>query len=226
MIWGCGVPGISFREKEAVCSKGVLYVMEVSTMMKSAVSFTVAMCLILGTYGPIFAQNPGGTYMNLEDGKEYLTLNPDGTFFLKQRKKPADLSDPFANPFQTITGTYLILGEDITLRLPGGGRPKERSGRISSRTGMGRSGPKTRARSLFRKRKRLRRGDIVKGIEGDVPKWPVNPDRSRPSRRNQSEGFGNLSRPCHCRSNAIHATGADDPLPTFALQHLPASRIP
>ncbi|MBP8646255.1 MAG: hypothetical protein KBH99_09055 [Syntrophobacteraceae bacterium] len=124
MIWGCGVPGISFRKKEAVCSKGVLYVMEVSTMMKPAVFFTVAMCLILGTCAPIFAQNFGGTYMNLEDNKEYLTLNPDGTFFLKQRKKPADLSDPFANPFQTITGTYVILGEEITLRLPGGGEAK------------------------------------------------------------------------------------------------------
>jgi len=67
-----------------------------------------------------------GTYINKAD-KEYLTLNPDGTCYLKLRKASADL----ANPFFTVTGTYKITGDNVTLELEGGG---EASGTIKGNT--------------------------------------------------------------------------------------------
>ncbi|MFZ2446612.1 MAG: hypothetical protein WAW37_09650 [Syntrophobacteraceae bacterium] len=58
-----------------------------------------------------------GTYVSKQDSKEYLALYPDGTFILKQRKKPPEIE----NPFVEIPGKYRIVGEDITLTLTDGG---------------------------------------------------------------------------------------------------------
>lgn len=88
-----------------------------------------AMVLVLLGFLPGFAGSESPmkvTYINKAD-QEYLTLNPDGTFYLKLRKKPADL----ANPFMTATGRYIITGEDITLNLDDGG---EASGKIKGNT--------------------------------------------------------------------------------------------
>ncbi|HOV84938.1 MAG TPA: hypothetical protein PLM79_01140 [Syntrophobacteraceae bacterium] len=92
-------------------------------MWKRTVFGTALLCLLSAACPLVFAQNFAGTYVRIGDSKEYLTLSPDGTFFLKQRKKPSDL----ANPFQTITGHYQIQGTEIILRLPGGG---EATGKI------------------------------------------------------------------------------------------------
>ena len=67
-----------------------------------------------------------GTYVNKAD-KEYLTLNPDGTLYLKLRKTPADPNNPFIN----LSGRYRMTGEEITLELEGGG---EASGKIIGNT--------------------------------------------------------------------------------------------
>ena len=64
-----------------------------------------------------------GTYISKQDSKEYLTLSPNGTFLLKQRKLPRDQ----ANPFAEISGKYSVSGEAITLRLDDGG---EASGKL------------------------------------------------------------------------------------------------
>jgi hypothetical protein len=63
-----------------------------------------------------------GTYVNKAD-KEYLTLNADGTFYIKLRKKPADPVDPFLNTY----GIYRMNGDVVELELEGGG---EASGSI------------------------------------------------------------------------------------------------
>ncbi|NSW85333.1 MAG: hypothetical protein HPY84_03330 [Syntrophobacteraceae bacterium] len=61
-----------------------------------------------------------GTYINKLSSKEYLTLNPDGTFFLKQRNRISDLSTPFIS----IEGKYDLKGDDLILKLPDGGEAK------------------------------------------------------------------------------------------------------
>jgi hypothetical protein len=72
-------------------------------------------------------QTPSGTYISKADSKEYLSLYPDGTFFLKQRKPRPDIE----SPFKEITGKYRLSGEDIKLELPDGG---EASGKIKGNT--------------------------------------------------------------------------------------------
>ena len=67
-----------------------------------------------------------GTYVNKTD-KEYLTLNPDGSLYLKLRKTPPDPNDPFMN----LSGKYRMTGEEITMELEGGG---EASGTIVGNT--------------------------------------------------------------------------------------------
>jgi hypothetical protein len=92
------------------------------TLITAALVLLFASCsLAAGSDSPVT-----GTYINKAD-KEYLTLNPDGTCFLKLRKKPAD----FANPFFTVSGTYKITGNDVSLELEGGG---EASGSIKGNT--------------------------------------------------------------------------------------------
>jgi hypothetical protein len=93
---------------------------------------TAALVLLLASYS--FAAGSDspvtGTYINKAD-KEYMTLNPDGTCYLKLRKVPADS----ANPFFTATGTYKITGNDVLLELEGGGEAGgEASGSIKGNT--------------------------------------------------------------------------------------------
>ena len=64
-----------------------------------------------------------GTYISSRDSKEYLSLQPNGTFMLKQRKMPPDLE----NPFMEINGRYGLSGESLTLTLTDGG---EASGKL------------------------------------------------------------------------------------------------
>jgi len=66
-----------------------------------------------------------GTYINKADSKEYITLYADGTFHLRQRKKPAQLDNPFAE----ISGKYWLNGENINLILTDGG---EGSGKLKA----------------------------------------------------------------------------------------------
>ena len=67
-----------------------------------------------------------GTYLNKAD-KEYLTLNPDGSLYLKLRKTPPDPNDPFMN----LTGKYRMTGDELKMELEGGG---EASGTIIGNT--------------------------------------------------------------------------------------------
>lgn len=96
--------------------------------MKRITLITAALVLLFASYSLAAGSDSPvtGTYINKAD-KEYLTLNPDGTCFLKLRKKPVDM----ANPFFTVTGRYKITGDDVTLELEGGG---EASGTIKGNT--------------------------------------------------------------------------------------------
>ena len=95
--------------------------------MKRIALITVALVLLSFSYS-FAGSEPSvtGTYLNKAD-KEYLTLNPDGTLYLKVRKKPVD----FANPFLNLSGKYKVSGDEVTMELEGGG---EASGKISGAT--------------------------------------------------------------------------------------------
>ena len=67
-----------------------------------------------------------GTYVNKAD-KEYLTLNADGTFYIKLRKKPVDPVDPFLTTY----GVYRLVADEVLLEIEGGG---EASGTIKGTT--------------------------------------------------------------------------------------------
>lgn len=58
-----------------------------------------------------------GTYFSRRDNTQFLMLRPDATFVLKQRKKPPDPD----NPFIEVSGTYVLNGETIALKLQDGG---------------------------------------------------------------------------------------------------------
>ena len=58
-----------------------------------------------------------GTYYSRRDNTKFLTLRPDSTFVLKQRKDPPDMD----NPFVEFTGRYQLNGEALTLMLTDGG---------------------------------------------------------------------------------------------------------
>lgn len=58
-----------------------------------------------------------GIYVSKGDSKEYLSLLSDGSFSLKQRKKPPDMNDPF----EELRGRYQLSGETLTLELEDGG---------------------------------------------------------------------------------------------------------
>ncbi|MEM5789247.1 MAG: hypothetical protein AAGU11_18185 [Syntrophobacteraceae bacterium] len=90
----------------------------------------VALALLFGMVGIcVSADIPSsyGTYISKKDSKEYLTLDPQGTFVLKQRKVPPEMS----NPFVELTGRYAISGDDLTLILSDGG---EATGKLKGNT--------------------------------------------------------------------------------------------
>ena len=60
---------------------------------------------------------PSGTYIFSEDSKSYITFYPNGTFFMKQRKSVPDLE----NPFQEMSGNFVLKGDEITLTTSEGG---------------------------------------------------------------------------------------------------------
>jgi len=86
-------------------------------LMSAVLVLLVASCVLAGS-----EPNISGTYINKAD-KEYLTLNSDGTFYIKLRKKPVDLVDPFLSTY----GTYTVVAGEVMLELEGGG---EASGTI------------------------------------------------------------------------------------------------
>ncbi|MFZ0927875.1 MAG: hypothetical protein WAN11_04710 [Syntrophobacteraceae bacterium] len=57
-----------------------------------------------------------GVYLNKSDDTQFLTLRPDATFFIKQRKKPPDKE----NPFVEFSGKYELNEEQVTLILDDG----------------------------------------------------------------------------------------------------------
>ncbi len=59
-----------------------------------------------------------GVYLNQRDDTQFLTLRPDASFVLRQRKKPPDKD----NPFVEFNGNYEINGETISLKLADGGQ--------------------------------------------------------------------------------------------------------
>jgi hypothetical protein len=58
-----------------------------------------------------------GVYLSQRDDTQFLTLRPDATFVLKQRKTPPDKDKPFIE----FSGNYQLNGETITLLLSDGG---------------------------------------------------------------------------------------------------------
>ena len=79
------------------------------------------MALLIFSTGTAIAQGLStatGVYISSSDVTQFLTLRPDSTFVLRQRKKPPDKDEPFAE----FTGNYLINGETITLTLSDGGK--------------------------------------------------------------------------------------------------------
>jgi hypothetical protein len=56
-------------------------------------------------------------YLSQRDNTQFLTLRPDATFFLKQRKMPPEKEDPFIE----FSGKYELKWEKVTLILPDGG---------------------------------------------------------------------------------------------------------
>jgi hypothetical protein len=95
--------------------------------MKRIASIMAVFVLLTASFGFAGPESAvSGTYINKAD-KEYLTLNPDGTFHLKLRKRPVDPDNPFINA----TGRYLVNGNDIQLELDDGG---EASGKMQGTT--------------------------------------------------------------------------------------------
>jgi len=61
--------------------------------------------------------SPAGVFISKADPKQYISFQPDGTFFLKQRPKHFDPMKPFVE----ITGNYRVNGDEVTLVVTKGG---------------------------------------------------------------------------------------------------------
>ncbi len=57
-----------------------------------------------------------GIYVNQQNSKEYLTLRADGSFTLKQQKKPYDIE----HPYMSIEGSFKLQGDKVILQLKEG----------------------------------------------------------------------------------------------------------
>jgi len=68
-----------------------------------------------GTSGTSMA-SAAGTYVNQQNSKEYLTLRADGSFTLKQQKKPYDIE----HPYMSIEGSFKLQGDKVILQLKEG----------------------------------------------------------------------------------------------------------
>lgn len=95
--------------------------------MKRVILFVSAILLIHASFSIAGSESyVSATYVNKAD-KEVLTLYPDGTLYLKIRRQPADLD----NPFMTLSGKYRMAGDDVTFELDGEG---EAGGKIQGNT--------------------------------------------------------------------------------------------
>jgi hypothetical protein len=80
-----------------------------------------AIALLIFSTCPAIAEDMStvaGVYISKSDVTQFLTLRADATFVLRQRKKPPDRDEPFAE----FTGNYLVNGGTITLTLEDGGK--------------------------------------------------------------------------------------------------------
>jgi hypothetical protein len=59
-----------------------------------------------------------GTYISRENKNEYITFNPDGKFYLKQKKEAVG-SEP--SSYDATEGSYWTDNDSVTLQLPDGG---------------------------------------------------------------------------------------------------------
>jgi hypothetical protein len=95
--------------------------------MKNAVFATLLLICFAGVSIAADPASVAGTYISQRDNKQFITLYPDSTFHIKQRKKPADLD----NPFIEISGKYILDGETLKLMLDDGGTA---SGQLKANT--------------------------------------------------------------------------------------------
>ncbi len=94
-------------------------------MKRTFLHFTVLLSFLIGTLSPglvhgasaASSASVAGTYVNKQNNKEYLTLRADGTFTLKQQRKPYDME----HPYMTLEGSYKLDGEKVLLNLRDGG---------------------------------------------------------------------------------------------------------
>jgi len=78
-----------------------------------------ATTLLIFLTAPCMAADPStvtGVYFCNRDETQFLTLRPDSSFVLRQRKKPPDKD----NPFTEYSGKYVINGETLRLVLDDG----------------------------------------------------------------------------------------------------------
>jgi|GEM_PF-1632908 len=87
--------------------------------MKRALALFASIALVLSCAGLSSGQQTGvaGTYISKDNPREYLKLNPDGTFFLKQKVKSSGVEAKY----QGIEGTFALSGKDLKLKLQDGG---------------------------------------------------------------------------------------------------------
>jgi len=94
-------------------------------MKRTFLHFTVLLSFLIGAFSSGLARGASaaapasvaGTYVNKQNNKEYLTLRSDGTFTLKQQRKPYNME----HPYMTLEGSYKLDGEKVLLNLRDGG---------------------------------------------------------------------------------------------------------
>ena len=95
-------------------------------MKRILVALAILVCLAGTCIGQDLA-SVSGTYVSKKDSKEYLRLELDSTFVIRQRKIPPSVE----SPFEEISGKYSIRGDKVTFSLPDGG---EASGTLKDNT--------------------------------------------------------------------------------------------
>jgi hypothetical protein len=87
--------------------------------MKRIILLVAALAFVLVLAGLSSAADElKGTYISSENKNEYITFNPDGKFYLKQKKKTVGSESP---SYDAIEGTYWTNNDSVTLKLPDGG---------------------------------------------------------------------------------------------------------
>ena len=95
-------------------------------MKRILIALAILVCLAGTCIGQDLA-SVTGTYVSKKDSKEYMRLELNSTFVIRQRKVPPNVE----SPFEEISGKYSIKGDKITFSLPDGG---EASGTLKDNT--------------------------------------------------------------------------------------------